>query len=69
MKMVIKLFGFSHTHLVRGNIEVEETMYKWLVVPPDASFETNKSFIYKNFYRYYYHEIIKESIVNLGIEI
>lgn len=65
----IKLFKYTYIHLVKGSIEAQDIAITKLAVPENASFETIKKMLLKKLYRDYFHEIICDSIVDLGVEI
>lgn len=66
MNFVYKLFRYNYTYYVQGT-EEHDTEYALLYVPEDASFNNNRSTLFRRRNKKYYHEIDIESVVDLTV--
>lgn len=66
MEMVYKLFKYHYTYYVQGT-EEHDVDYALLRVPEDATFNNNRSLLYNERNKEYYHEIDISSIEDLSI--
>lgn len=65
-EFIYKLFKYRYTYYVQGS-EEQDTEYALLYVPKDATLNNNKSVLFKERNRKYFHEIDYDSIENLTI--
>jgi hypothetical protein len=66
MNYVYKLFKYAYTYYVQGT-EEHDVEYALLYVPEDATFNNNRSLLYSQRNKPYYHEIDIESVEDLTV--